>query len=77
MRRVFNWSFDDVDRFLRDNNFIQHYVKGSHFYYRGYVNKELKIVCVPFHGSRSIKPRTIKGIIKQSGISKEKWLLNK
>ena len=72
-RGIFNWSFDDVDRFLRDNGFRISNTRGSHFYYSGHGNGELRIVCVPFHGNNAIKPRTLKGIIKQSGITIDKW----
>jgi predicted RNA binding protein YcfA (HicA-like mRNA interferase family) len=31
---------------------------------------------VPFHGNKSIKPRTLKGIILQSGIDQKEWFKN-
>jgi len=31
-------------------------------------------VCVPFHGNTSFKPRTLKGMILQSGIPQEEWM---
>jgi hypothetical protein len=43
-------------------------------YYAGKYAGLLRQVCVPFHGSRSIHPRTLKSIILQSGISKEEWI---
>jgi len=69
-----NWKFRDAERFLKKNKFSLNHTNGSHFYYTGHVNKVLKNVCVPYHGSKSIKPRTLKGIILQSGISKKEWL---
>ena len=74
-RRMFNWKFADVDRFLRENNFrIDHgRTNGSHYFYHGYINRVLRIVHVPFHGSGTIKSRTMKSIIAQSGVSKEEW----
>ena len=72
-RRFLNWTAEDVVRFLKTHGFVLNYTKGSHYFYfsRG------RQVCVPFHGSRVIKPRTLKGIIRQSGIPKEIWLLDK
>jgi len=73
-RGVFNWSFNDVVSFLKDYHFSLNHVEGSHYFYVGFVGGELKQVCVPFHGSRSIDPKTLNGIIRQSGISKKEWL---
>ncbi len=73
-RGVFNWTFNDVVRFLKDYHFSLNYVEGSHYFYIGSYGGNFRQVCVPFHGSKSIDPRTLKGIIKQSGIPKEKWL---
>ena len=75
-RRLFNWKFADIDKFLREHNFIidHTHTDGSHYYYHGYLGGILRIVHVPFHGSKVIKPKTVNGIIKQSGISKEEWL---
>jgi len=75
-RRLFNWTFADVDKFLKEHGFrIDHtHTDGSHYYYHGYVGGILHVVHVPFHGSKSIKPKTIKDIITQSGILKEEWL---
>ena len=75
-RRLFNWRFADVDKFLKEHGFrIDHtHTDGSHYYYHGYVGGTLRIVHVPFHGSKAIKPKTVNGIINQSGISKKEWL---
>lgn len=35
------------------------------------------MVTVPYHGSKSIKPKTMTGIILQSGMDKKEWLGNK
>ena len=69
-----NWTFNEIVDFLGDNNFILNHVNSSHYYYRGFVDGKLRQVCVPLHGARSIKPRTMRGIILQSGIPKDKWL---
>jgi predicted RNA binding protein YcfA (HicA-like mRNA interferase family) len=75
-KRLFNWKFADVDKFLKEHSFrIDHaHTSGSHYYYHGYVGGRLRVVYVPFHGSKVIKPKTIKSIISQSCISKEEWL---
>lgn len=73
-RGLYNWTFKDIVNFLRNNNFKYTHTEGSHFYYfKKTVNKDY-LVQVPFHGNKSVKPKTLKGIIKQSGISKVKWL---
>ena len=65
-----NWKFKDVERFLRAHGFYLHHTNGSHYYYLG---KDMQQVCVPFHGSKAIKPRTMKGIIIQSGVNQVVW----
>lgn len=70
-RRIFNWTFTDVEKFLRKHNFKLGHVEGSHYYY---VGSGSRIVQVPFHGSKNLKPRTMKGIILQSGIPQDVWL---
>ena len=73
-RGLFNWTFSDAESFLKENGFTLQYTNASHFYYVGHVGGELRTVCVPFHGKKSVKPRTMKGIILQSGIPQKKWL---
>jgi len=70
---LFNWTFNDVVDFLKEHSFRLNYVNGSHYYYIGHQEKILRQVCVPFHGKTAIKPRTMRGIILQSGISKKEW----
>lgn len=72
-RRLFNWTFDDVVRFLRDRNFRLNYTEGSHYYYIGSVNGMPHQVCIQFHGRKTLKPKTMKSIILQSGIDKSEW----
>ena len=71
---LFNWTFADVNKFLKENGFQVTHTKGSHYFYLGSVNNNLRQVCVAFHGRRIIRPKTMKSIIDQSGISKEEWL---
>lgn len=73
-RRVFNWTFKDVETFLKERGFVLNYTNASHYYYVGHHNGELRNVCVPFHGKAVVKPRTLKGIILQSGIPQKEWL---
>ncbi len=73
-RGIFNWTSEEIVRFLKENNFQLSHSKGSHFYYIGKSNGELRQVAVPFHGAKAIKPRTLNGIIRQSGIDKKNWL---
>jgi len=70
-RGLLNWTFTDVEKFLRRNHFRLAHVKGSHYFYIG---PKARIVQVPFHGSKSLKPRTLKGVIRQSGIDQKFWL---
>ncbi len=71
--RLSNWTFRDIELFLKRNGFKLNYTNASHYYYIGYKKGILRNVCVPFHGQKSIKPRTFKGIILQSGIEAKKW----
>jgi len=72
-RGVKNWTHKKTIQFLKENGFQLNHTRGSHFYFTGYINKAFRQVCVPFHGKGAIKPRTMNGIIKQSGIAKEIW----
>lgn len=73
-RGVFNWTAADVARFIKDYHFTLLHTKGSHVFYVGNYGKAFRQVCIPFHGSHALKPRTFKGIVKQSGIPLEQWL---
>ena len=61
-------------RFLKAHGFVLNHTRGSHYYYVGHYAGSFRQVCVPLHVSRIIKPRTMGGIIRQSGIMKEEWL---
>jgi predicted RNA binding protein YcfA (HicA-like mRNA interferase family) len=73
-RGINNWTAEDVMRFLKARGFVFNHAKGSHYFYVGRVNGKIHQVCIPFHGAKSLNPRTLKGIILQSGISKNEWL---
>jgi predicted RNA binding protein YcfA (HicA-like mRNA interferase family) len=72
-RRLFNWTFSDVESFLKERGFALNYTNASHYYYVGHYDGQLRNVCVPFHGKTTIKPRTLRGIILQSGIPQNEW----
>jgi len=69
-----NWSFRAVVSFLKMKNFKLSHSRGSHFYYHKNINNKNFLVSVPFHGNKAIKPRTLKSIIVQSGITEGEWL---
>ena len=69
-----NWTFNDVAKLLKENGFVFNYTNGSHYYYIGSKGGKLRQVTVPFHGNKSINPRTLKSIIVQSGMTKEEWV---
>ncbi len=69
-----NWNFRDVVSFLKDKGFRYNYTNGSHHYYVGSYLGIVRQVTVQFQGTKSIKPRTLKSIIEQSGIPREEWL---
>ena len=71
---VFNWDFYKVIKFLKKYHFIHSHTEGSHYYYTGNYGGQSRIVHVPFHGSKTFKPRTLKGMIRESGIDKKIWL---
>ena len=72
-RGVFNWTFDDVAEVLKENGFSLNHIKGSHFFYIGHVGGKMRQACVPKHGKSVLKPRTFKGIMEQSGLSRKIW----
>ncbi len=75
-RGMHNWNYVDVKKKLKEFGFSYAHSRGSHHYYRAFINKKLHIVTVPFHGTKkAIKTGTMKSIMIQSGIDKDKWLL--
>ncbi|PIR45527.1 MAG: hypothetical protein COV09_00845 [Candidatus Vogelbacteria bacterium CG10_big_fil_rev_8_21_14_0_10_50_13] len=72
--RLNNWAYRDVESFLKDNGFRLNHIRGSHYYFVGHIDGKHRQVCVPYHSRNAFKPRTLKGVILQSGIKKEKWL---
>ncbi|MCD8507993.1 MAG: type II toxin-antitoxin system HicA family toxin [Candidatus Pacebacteria bacterium] len=75
VKKLHNWTFKDVEVFLKTKGFILNYTNGSHYYYIAQVDGRVRNACVPFHGNKGIiKTRTLKGIISQSGIDQKEWL---
>ncbi len=73
-RRLYNWTFHDVVSFLKDHGFRHNHTEGSHFFYVGVRGNRKRNVCIPYHGKQTLKPRTLKGIIQQSGIPQKEWI---
>ncbi|MBU1349059.1 type II toxin-antitoxin system HicA family toxin [Patescibacteria group bacterium] len=73
-RGPFNWTAEDVMRFLKERDFKHIHTRGSHLFYVGKYGGQFRQVSIPFHGTRALKPRTLKSIMLQSGISKDEWL---
>ncbi len=69
-----NWTFKDVERFLKDHGFSLHHTRGSHFYYRGFIGGHLRMTHIKYHGSDSIHPKTLSSVIAQSGIPEAELL---
>lgn len=72
-RGPFNWTHREVVAFLKEHGFSLNYIEGSHYYYVGSHNG-FRQVCVPFHGAKVFKPRTLNGMIRQSGIPRDEWM---
>ena len=73
-KNIFNWTFSDIAAFLRKHGFVYSYARGSHYYYTANSNDQERIVQVPFHGSKNLKPKSFKAIVVQSGIPLNVWL---
>ncbi len=72
-RNYSNWTFRDVERFLKRNQFSLNHTRGSHYYFIGSTNGTVRQVCVPHHNSKVLHPKTMKSIIDQSGVGKDTW----
>lgn len=72
-RGLFNWDFEDVVEFLKQHFFVLSYTDGSHFYFKGVVNKKQKLVHIQKHTDKAIRPKTLETIIYKSGIPKKIW----
>ena len=73
-RGLHNWTFTAVITFLRAHGFRETHSRGSHFYYAGRYDGAPRQTHVQFHGAKAIHPRTLKAVIRQSGIPQAEWL---
>jgi len=48
-KRLANWTFREVESFLKEKGFKLNYTNGSHFFYVANKKGILRNVCVPFH----------------------------
>lgn len=72
-RGLHSWTFQNVQKFLKENGFSVHKVRGSHFQFKKVSKERNFLVTVAFHGSKSIPIGTMNSIVRQSGIEKDKW----
>ena len=76
VRRLHNWSYRDVIGFLKENGFTFYKeFGGSHeaWIKHGYDAESHRIVEVNFT-RRSYAVRTLKTMIRQSGIDQDEWI---
>lgn len=74
---LYNWSYKDLADFLKENGFrFSHHLDGSHEAWASFTpnGEPDRIVEVNFISKGSYKPKTLKKMIKQSGIPQEKWI---
>lgn len=73
---LYNWTYRDVTRFLKENGFSYFEpLKGSHeaWIKLGANGEPQRIVEVNL-AKKSYKPKTLKTMIRQSGISQDEWI---
>lgn len=59
-------KFREIEAILKKDGWEYSYTKGSHYYYI-HPTKPGKI-SIPFHGSKDLKIKTVKSILKQAGL---------
>ena len=64
----------EVVRALRRGGFVVDRIVGSH-YVLAHPGDAKRTVVVPVHGSKDLKPGTMRSIIRQSGLSIESFVL--
>ncbi len=75
-RNLYNWSYRDVTRFLKEHEFeFLESKRGSHELWRKLGENRIgeRVVEVNFTHT-SYPPKTLKTMIHQSGIAKEVWI---
>jgi len=69
-----NWTFKDVETFLKSRGFTLHHVRGSHYYFCAFHSGRLWMTHVQYHGAHALHPKTLASIIGQSGIPAGEWV---
>ena len=70
-----NWTFEDIEAFLKQHHFVCRNIEGSHHFYVGLVDGKDCVCEVQYHSKGSIPPKTLKiNIIEKSGIPIDYWL---
>ncbi len=82
MSKLKNWSFKDLERFLKDYNFKLGHIKGSHYFFNGKIKGKYVVVQVIYSNKerKSQSNKTMSLAVKHSNIPKkyfEEWKLNK
>lgn len=73
MSRLKNWSFKDLENFLKDYRFTLGHVEGSHYFFNGRIKGIDRVVQVIYSKKEkeSQSNKTMKFAVKHSGIPKE------
>jgi len=67
--------FKDGDTFFAVALEFNIVVEGTHpIYYTGRYGGQPRQTHIQFHGAKAIHPRTLKSVIRQSGIPQKEWL---
>jgi len=74
-RGAFNWTYKDVVKVLKENGFLRNHIDSSHHFYIRISKGRTYQVMVPYHGSKAFKPKTLNGMIAQSGLTRADWSL--
>jgi len=72
MRRFRKLSSKDVEKILRKNGFELAYQKGSHKQFKGVVGGRKRRVTV-LADRKNFHPKTLKSMIRQSGLAEEEF----
>ena len=73
---LYNWTYRDVTRFLKENGFRYFEpLRGSHeAWIKLGANGEPKRIVEVNLAKKSYKPKTLKTMIRQSGITQNEWI---
>ena len=75
MRRLRNWTYRDVTDFLKENGFsFSHEMRGSHQAWTRKLEEGGEIVVEINFTHKSYPPKTLKTMVRQSGICTEEWI---